>query len=50
MTERKIVFHRTHFQEFYSEADDAVKEKIGYVFRVVGTVDKVSEKFLKHIE
>jgi len=29
---------------------DKVKEKIGYVFRMVETVDKVSEKFLKHIE
>lgn len=27
-----------------------MKEKIGYVFRVIETVDKVSEKFLKHIE
>lgn len=30
--------------------NDSVKEKIGYVFRVIETVDKVSEKFLKHIE
>ncbi|HWZ21228.1 MAG TPA: type II toxin-antitoxin system RelE/ParE family toxin [Cytophagaceae bacterium] len=29
---------------------DKVKEKIGYVFKVVATVDKVSEKFLKHLE
>jgi len=27
-----------------------VKEKIGYVFRLIETVDKVPEKFLKHIE
>jgi len=30
--------------------NDKVKEKNGYVFRVIKTVDKVSEKFLKHIE
>ncbi len=30
--------------------NDSVKEKIGYVFRMIKTVDKVSEKFLKHIE
>jgi phage-related protein len=30
--------------------NDGVREKIGYVFRVIETVDKVSEKFLKHIE
>ena len=27
-----------------------MKEKIGYVFRLIKTVEKVSEKFLKHIE
>ena len=27
-----------------------LKEKIGYVFRVVETVDRVPEKFLKHVE
>jgi len=32
------------------KVNDSVKEKIGYVFRVIKTVDKVSEKFLKHIE
>jgi len=30
--------------------NDSVKEKIGYIFRVIKTVDKVAEKFLKHIE
>ena len=30
--------------------NDKVREKIGYVFKVVKTVDKVSGKFLKHIE
>ena len=32
------------------KVNDIVKEKIGYVFCVIKTVDKVSEKFLKHIE
>ncbi|CAN5702629.1 type II toxin-antitoxin system RelE/ParE family toxin [soil metagenome] len=27
-----------------------MKEKIGYVFRLIKTVEKVSENFLKHIE
>lgn len=27
-----------------------MKEKIGYVFRIIKTVDKVPEKFLKHVE
>ena len=48
--ERQIIFHGHYFQEFYLTVNDSVREKIGYVFRVIETVDKVSEKFLKHIE
>ena len=32
------------------KVNSSVREKIGYVFRVIETVDRVSEKFLKHIE
>lgn len=48
--ERQIIFHGHYFQEFYLSVDDSVKEKIGYVFRLIKTVERVSEKFLKHIE
>jgi phage-related protein len=48
--ERQIIFHGRYFQEFYIKADDKLKAKIGYVFRIVKTVDNVSEKFLKHLE
>ena len=50
MIERRIIFYKHYFQEFYINADDKVKEKIGYVFRLIKTVDKVPEKFLKHLE
>ena len=49
-TERQIIFHEHYFLDFYVAASDNVKDKIGYVFRVIKTVDKVPEKFLKHIE
>lgn len=48
--ERQIIFHGQYFQEFYLKVNDSVKEKIGYVLRVIETVDRVPEKFLKHIE
>lgn len=48
--ERQIIFHGHYFQELYLSVNDSVKEKIGYVFRLIKTVEKVSEKFLKHIE
>ena len=50
MAERQIIFHKDYFQEFYIDADDKLKEKIGYVFRVIQTVDKVPEKFLKYLQ
>jgi len=49
-TERQIIFHGHYFQEFYLEQSAIVREKISYVFRVIRTVDIISEKFLKHIE
>ena len=49
-TERQIVFHGHYFQDFYLNQTEKVREKIGYVFRVVKTVEKIPEKFLKHLE
>lgn len=48
--ERQIIFYEHHFQDFYLEQNEKVKEKIGYIFRVIKTVDKIPEKFLKHLE
>lgn len=47
--ERQILFHEHYFQEFYLEVNDSVKDNIGYVFRIIKSVDKVPEKFLKHL-
>jgi phage-related protein len=50
VTERQIIFHKHYFQEFYIGLDDKTKEKFRYVFRLIRTVEKVPEKFLKHLE
>jgi phage-related protein len=50
VVERQIIFHKHYFQKFYIDADDKVKDKISYIFRLIKTVDKVPEKFLKHLE
>jgi phage-related protein len=49
-TERQIIFHGHYFQDFYIQQTESVRQKIGYVFRVVKTVDKIPDKFLKHIQ
>jgi phage-related protein len=48
--ERKIIFHGHYFQEFYLGVNDRVKEKIGYVLKIIVTVQLIPSKFLKHIE
>ena len=47
---REIRFYENYFVEFYISLDLKVQEKIEYVFKVIKTVDRVPEKFLKHIE
>lgn len=47
--ERKIIFHKQHFQKFYVELKPNVREKIAYVFRVIKTVENVPSKFLEHL-
>ncbi len=46
---RKIIFYEKYFIEFYRIQDDKVKEKIQYVLELIKQVDKVPEKFLKHL-
>lgn len=46
---RTIIFHEKHFIEFYVLQDQKVKAKIQYVFELIRQVDKVPEKFLKHL-
>ena len=50
ITERQIIFYGQYFQDFYIQQTNSVREKIGYVFRIVKTVEKIPSKFLKHLE
>jgi phage-related protein len=46
---REIIFYESYFIEFYQTQDEKVKEKIKYVFELIKQVEKVPEKFLKHL-
>jgi phage-related protein len=48
--ERKIIFHKHYFTDFYINQSTKVQEKIEYVFKIIRTVERVPERFLKHIE
>jgi len=47
---REIKFYENYFVDFYLTLDSTVQEKIEYVFKLIRTVDRVPQKFLKHIE
>ena len=46
---REIIFYKNHFIVFYQQQDEMVKEKIKYVLELIKQVEKVPEKFLKHL-
>ncbi len=47
---REIKFYEKYFVEFYLSLDSSVQEKIEYVFKLIRTVDRIPQKFIKHIE
>lgn len=47
---REIQVYENHFSLFYESLPKDVQEKFVYVFRVIQTMNRVSEKFLKYIE
>ncbi len=46
---RKIIFYENHFIAFYQNQNQKVKSKIQYVFEIIKQVDRVPEKFLRHL-
>jgi phage-related protein len=46
---RKIIFFEAHFIEFYQKQNAKVKGKIQYTFELLKQVERVHEKFLKHL-
>lgn len=49
MVARTIIFFENYFIEFYQVQDKKVKEKIQYVLELVKQVERVPEKFLRHL-
>ena len=47
--QRQIIFHGHHFANFYTTQSIKVQEKIEYIFVLIRTVDRLPEKFLKHM-
>ena len=46
---RVIEFYENHFLDFYKVQDEKVKSKIKNVLELIKQVERVPEKFLKHL-
>ena len=46
---RKIEFHKNYFIDFYSKQNDKVQEKIDYVFKLIRQVERIPDKFFRHL-
>lgn len=47
---REIRFYKKYFIDFYISHGSSIRDKIDYVFNIIRTVDRIPEKFFKHIE
>jgi phage-related protein len=47
---RELIFYEHYFFDFYDAQTQKVQEKIDYVLDLVANVERVPEKFLKHLE
>jgi phage-related protein len=47
---RRIVFYKSYFQDFYDAQTEKVRLKIDFVLDLIQVLDKIPEKFFKHME
>ncbi len=48
--EREIVFYKHYFFDFYNVQTERVQKKIDFVLDLIRNIQRVPEKFFKHIE
>lgn len=46
---REIIFFENHFMDFYFQLSPKAQEKVDFVLNMIATVEKIPEKFLKHL-
>lgn len=47
---REIITFESHFEDFLTTLNQKVVDKIDYIFGIIETQERISEKFLKHLE
>ena len=46
---RKVIIFGKHFWEFYQKQNPKIKERINWTIKLIKTIERVPEKYLKHI-
>ena len=46
---RKIEFYKDYFIDFQSKQNEQLQKKIEYVFKLIRQVERIPEKFFKHL-
>lgn len=47
---RSVFLCKNYFADFYNEQRQKVKDKILWTFRIIETIQRIPEEYLKHIE
>ena len=47
---RSVIFYKDHFEKFYNEQRQKVKDKIIWTFDLIEELQRVPETYLKHLE
>jgi phage-related protein len=47
---RQIVFYKNYFADFFEQQNEKVQLKIDFVLDMIANLERVPEKFLKHLE
>lgn len=45
-----MILYRNYFSDFYNQQKQKVKDKILWTFRIIETIQRVPEDYLKHME
>jgi phage-related protein len=49
MEKREFLFYKNYFREFYLTQSEQVKQKIGWTLEVLVDLERIPEKYLKHL-
>lgn len=47
---RELYFYKNYFEEFYNKQTSKVKKKIIWTLKIIEELDRIPEKYLKHIK